>query len=117
GQAQVTALRQAGLEAPLDAEGLARAEALLGEVETAARAALADQGAETGAVRRTLRLRYDGADAELPLPLSDLATAKSAFEAAHHRLFGFTEPDRNILIAAVEAEAAASSPLRGGVRG
>jgi 5-oxoprolinase (ATP-hydrolysing) len=114
GHAEVTALRQAGLEAPLDAQGLARAEALLAEVEAAARAAMAEQGAETAAVRRTLRLRYDGADAELPVPLIDLAKAKAEFETAHRRLFGFTEPDRPILIAAVEAEAISlPSPLVG----
>ena len=105
GQAQVTALRQAGLEAPLDAAGLKRARTRLADVEAAARAALAEQGAEPGELRQTLRLRYDGADTELPVPLADLATAKARFEAAHHRLFGFTEPDRTILIAAVEAEA------------
>ena len=105
GQAQVTALRQAGLEAPLDAGGLARATSLLAEVEQSARAAMADQGATTGAVGHTLRLRYDGADAELPVPLRDLAGAKADFEAAHQRLFGFIEAARAILIAAVEAEA------------
>nr|MEA2798587.1 hypothetical protein [Phenylobacterium sp.] len=118
GQAQVTALRQAGLEVPLDAAGLARAGTVLAEVESAARAAMAEQGAETAAVRQTLRLRYDGADAELPVPLTDLASAKAQFEQAHNRLFGFIEPDRTILIAAVEAEAqsneqvqAAASPI------
>jgi 5-oxoprolinase (ATP-hydrolysing) len=105
GQAQVTALRQAGLEVPLDANGLARARTVLAEVEGAARAAMAEQGAETAAVGQTLRLRYDGADAELPVPLTDLAAAKAQFEQAHQRLFGFIEPDRTILIAAVEAEA------------
>ena len=105
GQAQVTALRQAGLEAALDADGLDRARTLLAEVEHAARAAIADQGAAAGSVRQTLRLRYDGADAELPVPLSDLASARAAFEVAHQRLFGFIEPRRAILIAAVEAEA------------
>ncbi|HEY3948724.1 hydantoinase B/oxoprolinase family protein [Phenylobacterium sp.] len=109
GQAELSALRQAGLEAPLSADGLARAEALLGEVEAAARAALADQGAEPGAIHRTLRLRYDGADAELPVALCDLAAAKAAFEDAHQRLFGFTEPARAILIAAVEAAAHSKS--------
>jgi 5-oxoprolinase (ATP-hydrolysing) len=114
GQAQVTALRQAGLEAPLTAEGLARAQALLAEVEAAARTAMADQGAATAAIRQTLRLRYDGADAELPVPLTDLAAAKAQFEAAHQRLFGFIEPARTILIAAVEAEASSGpSPLAG----
>jgi 5-oxoprolinase (ATP-hydrolysing) len=101
GQAEVTALRQAGMDAPLDEAGLEAAEALLAEVEAAARADMAAQGAKTGAIRRTLRLRYDGADAELPAPLSDIPTAKAAFEQAHHRLFGFAEPGRPIRIAGV----------------
>jgi len=110
GQAQVTALRQAGVEAPL-ASGLEVAKAALEGIEAEARADMAAQGAETGDIRRTLRLRYDGADAELPVPLSGGASAKAAFEAAHQRLFGFIEPARPILIAAVEAEA--FPPLHG----
>jgi 5-oxoprolinase (ATP-hydrolysing) len=109
GQAQVTALRQSGLEVPLDDDGLFAADLLLTKVETQAREAMAEQGAATGEVRRTLRLRYDGADAELPIPYCELAEAKAAFEAAHHRLFGFIEPERLILIAAVEAEAISGS--------
>ena len=105
GQARVTALRQAGLDAPLETHGLARAGLLLAEVEGVAQAALAEQGAEDGEIRRTLRLRYDGADAELPVALGPLAEVKAAFEAAHLRLFGFIEPDRTIVIASVEAEA------------
>jgi 5-oxoprolinase (ATP-hydrolysing) len=105
GQARVTALRQAGLDLPLAAEGLARAQTLAAGVESAARAALAEQGADDGEVRATLRLRYDGADAELPVPLGPLADAKAAFEQAHQRLFGFIEPDRAIVIASVEVEA------------
>jgi 5-oxoprolinase (ATP-hydrolysing) len=105
GQAQVTALRQSGLEVALNDDGLFAADLMLTKVEAQAREAMADQGAETGEVRRTLRLRYDGADAELPVPYCELAEARAAFEGAHHRLFGFIEPDRTILIAAVEAEA------------
>jgi 5-oxoprolinase (ATP-hydrolysing) len=116
GQAQVTALRQAGLETPLDAHGLARAEAVAAHVKVEARKALAEQGVQAGEVSRTLRLRYDGADAELPVPMSDAAAAKVAFEAAHQRLFGFIEPDRTVLIAAVEVECISVSahPREGG---
>ncbi|MBL8770598.1 MAG: hydantoinase B/oxoprolinase family protein [Phenylobacterium sp.] len=110
GQAQVTALQQAGIDAPLENDGLAAAQAAVADLEAGARSDMAAQGAETGAVRRTLRLRYDGADAELPVALSDAATAKAAFEAAHQRLFGFVEPERPILIAAVECEAQALLP-------
>ena len=113
GQARVTALRQAGLEAALDTHGLARAGLLLTEVEGVARAALAEQGADEGEVRRTLRLRYDGADAELPVAVGPLAEVKAAFEAAHQRLFGFIEPDRTVVIASVEVEAISLPPLHG----
>jgi 5-oxoprolinase (ATP-hydrolysing) len=115
GQAQVTALRQAGIEAPL-ASGLDAATAALAALEAGVRADMAAQGSEASEIRRTLRLRYDGADAELPVVLSDAAAAKAAFETAHQRLFGFIEPDRPILIAAVEAEALSNSthPREGG---
>jgi 5-oxoprolinase (ATP-hydrolysing) len=105
GQAQVTALRQSGVEAPLSADGLARAETALASAEAEARADMAAQGAETAEVRRTLRLRYDGADAELPVAMADAVRARADFEAAHQRLFGFVEEGRGILIATVEAEA------------
>ncbi|HEX7948313.1 MAG TPA: hydantoinase B/oxoprolinase family protein, partial [Phenylobacterium sp.] len=113
GQAQVTALRQVGVEVPLDAAGIGAAERALVALEMGTRADMAAQGAEASEVRRTLRLRYDGADAELPVVLSDAATAKAAFETAHQRLFGFVEPDRTVLIAAVEAEARTFPPLHG----
>jgi 5-oxoprolinase (ATP-hydrolysing) len=112
GQAEVASLRQVGLDTVLDEPGLRRAQAAAAEAETAARAALAEQGAEAGQVRLILRLRYDGADAELPVPLGPLAQAKAAFEAAHKRLFGFVEANLPIIIASVEAEAVsgAASP-------
>ncbi|WP_374534480.1 hydantoinase B/oxoprolinase family protein, partial [Phenylobacterium sp.] len=116
GQAQLASLRQLGLDAVLDKAGLARAQAAAAEAEAAARAALAEQGADAGEVRLTLRLRYDGADAELPTPLGPLQATKAAFEAAHQRLFGFVEANLPIIIASVEAEAVSnnSSPAGGG---
>lgn len=105
GQADVTALRLAGVDAPLGRDGLQRADAALAGLEILTTSDLAAQGAVTGRVSRTLRLRYDGADAEIPVAYTDLLTVKSEFEAAHLRLFGFIEPDRPIQIAAIEFEA------------
>ncbi|HEY3697279.1 hydantoinase B/oxoprolinase family protein [Phenylobacterium sp.] len=105
GQAQVASLRQAGLDAALDAEGLARARERLDALQAEALAALADQGAAAGPVRLDLLLRYDGADAELPVPLGEVGAVREGFETAHRRLFGFIEPERAIRIAAVQAEA------------
>jgi 5-oxoprolinase (ATP-hydrolysing) len=104
GQAQMTALRQAGIEAPLDADGLAGAVTHLSQLEALTRSDMIAQDAQVGDVRRTLRLRYEGADAELPVEFSALSTIRAAFEAGHTRLFGFVEPDRQIVIAAVEVE-------------
>ena len=108
GQARVTSLRQAGLEAALSDSGIDHAWRLAAEVEAEARRALKDQGAEVGEVRRILRLRYEGADAELPVALEAVSTVLAAFEAAHQRLFGFVEPDRTVMIAAVEVEVLSS---------
>ena len=83
GQAQIRDLRQAGLERPLDAEGLKAAEALAGRLSEDGRAALAAQAAEAGAPQRRLMLRYDGADdAVLAVDFAEPAAARAAFEAA-----------------------------------
>ncbi|MBI1407925.1 MAG: 5-oxoprolinase [Caulobacter sp.] len=105
GQARVRALRQAGLEAQLDPEGLAAAADLADRLTDEAQEALAAQGSLPGAITTRLMLRYDGADAVLPVPPGETAAVKAAFEAAHHRLFGFTEAARAILVASVEVEA------------
>ncbi|MDO8901344.1 MAG: hydantoinase B/oxoprolinase family protein [Phenylobacterium sp.] len=113
GQAQVSALRQAGVERPLDPAGLVWADSLADTLAAQAAADLADQGAGAGGCRVTLRLRYEGADAELPLSPGNVAQVRLAFEAAHRRLFGFVEPDRTIQIASVEAEVTTADPLGG----
>jgi len=114
GQARVGALKQAGLDQPLGEAGLAAAMALADRLTGETSDALAAQGSEAGAVERRLLLRYDGADAALPVEVSDEATIRATFEAAHQRLFGFIEPDRTILIGSVEAEASASSSAHPG---
>ncbi|HMP63086.1 MAG TPA: hydantoinase B/oxoprolinase family protein, partial [Phenylobacterium sp.] len=105
GAAEVSALRQGGLEHALDCEGLKLAQGLASTLEAQARAALADQGMTPGRCEITLRLRYEGADAELPAPLMSEDEVRATFEEAHQRLFGFVERARPILIASVEAEA------------
>jgi 5-oxoprolinase (ATP-hydrolysing) len=107
GQAEVRALRQAGLDLALDAAGLDAARALAGRLAEETTASLRAQGSEPGHVEARLRLRYDGADTDLAAPLSELADARAAFEAGHQRLFGFIEARRQVVIASVEAEAEA----------
>ena len=121
GQASVASLRQAGLERALDTSGLLAAEALARTLEEEARGSLAAQGADPGRIETRLMLRYDGADAVLAAPPGEPAEVRAVFEAAHQRLFGFTEPGRPILIASVEVEASevaeASGPVVSNVTG
>ena len=105
GQAQLSSLKEQGLDAPLSDEGLSLAKARLSLLEAEAVSALKAQGGALGQTVLRLRLRYDGADAVLPALLSDLASVRATFEEAHQRLFGFIEQGRPILIASVEVEA------------
>ena len=109
GHAELRALRQAGLERPLDAEGLEAARMLAERLTAEVRADLAAQGAEPGEAELRLRIRYDGADAALPVSLGEVSEIAAAFETAHRRLFGFVEPEHLRLIASVEVEAAGIS--------
>ncbi len=122
GQAEVTSLRQQGLDMGLDAAGWKRAEAITARLTQEAAADLAAQGENLHRAITRLRLRYDGADAALPVALTTLAEAKATFEADHRRLFGFVEPELDIIIGSVEVEARAKPfsaliPAKAGTQG
>lgn len=111
GLADPIAMREASLERPLDAEGLAAATQRLDELEAAAVAevaAMADAGAPVSRHRR-LHLRYQGTDTALAVAYepgrSDPAALRAAFETAYRRRFAFGMPDRPLVIEAVSVEA------------
>ena len=104
GLARVTEARQQGLEAVFGetAEIGPALERLEGEV----RQALAEQGvSDEVEIRRRLHLRYAGTDTALPVRWADdEAAARAEFEAAHKAEFGFTDPDAQLVVEAVEVE-------------
>ena len=104
GQARMSVVRQAGLERTLDEAGLGAARALGDRLEQDARAALRDQGADAGVIRRRLRLRYAESDTDLTVDFGPAPQVRAAFEVAHQRLFGFVQDGDRVLIAAVEVE-------------
>ncbi len=107
GLADLVELRQAPVQAELDASTLAAAGATLSELGSAAAEALATQGVATDAItiRQRLRLRYAGSDTTLAVPLADETTVREAFAAAHAQRFGFVTA-QPLVLEAVEAEAA-----------
>ncbi|HEY6087622.1 MAG TPA: hydantoinase B/oxoprolinase family protein [Burkholderiaceae bacterium] len=107
GLADQIAMREASLERPLDAAGLAAAEARLTQLGDAARNEVASQGVAAAAieVRRNLHLRYAGTDTALVLPWGGEAAIRQAFEAGYRQRFAFLMPHRGLVIEAVSVEA------------
>ena len=121
GLADRIASREASVELPLDAAGLAAASARLEEIGAAAADELAAQGLarEDIALRRHLHVRYRGTDTALvlafepPLPgeagevaaESALAAIRADFEAGYRQRFAFLMPGRALTIEAVSVEA------------
>ena len=115
GLAPIRASREQSVEAPLADETLAALEEL--RVRLAANVAdeVASQGVERAeiVVSAWAHLRYDGTDTALSVPLGEAAPMRDAFEAMHRQRFGFVSPEKRVVIAALEVEAAgggATSP-------
>jgi len=107
GLADPTAMREASVERPLDADGLAAAAVQLDTLAAAASAELADQGVAAAAltVRRQIHVRYQGTDTALQLPLGTLFEIRLAFEVAYRQRFAFLMQGRPLVIEAVSVEA------------
>lgn len=105
GLADQRVIMDQALECPLDstAEIKAAAEA----VQQQAQAALEDQGIDTSLqqVHVQLRAKYLGTDCTISVPFGTPEGHRAAFEKEHKIQFGFTEPDQDIIVEAVEAEA------------
>jgi len=107
GLADQIAMREASLERPLDAAGLAAASQRLDELAEAAAAEVAGQGfaRERIELRRAIHVRYQGTDTALVVPFGDAAAITAAFEAAYRQRFAFLMPGRALVIEAVSVEA------------
>ncbi|MEZ5185738.1 MAG: hydantoinase B/oxoprolinase family protein [Candidatus Nanopelagicales bacterium] len=99
-------LHERSVEVPLSDMTDAELAGLLTEAAGDVTNGLRQQGA-TGhiEVERHVHLKYVGSDTALPIPHSDSPTLLQDFAAAHHRRFGFTMPDRAVVIDAIAVEA------------
>jgi 5-oxoprolinase (ATP-hydrolysing) len=117
GLADIVAMRESTIEAPLTGELTASLpgdfapleESAIAELTHATAAAPGDQGQAPGQFRVTRRalLRYDGTDTALPVPFGSAAEMTAAFEAAYRRQFSFLMRDKQIVVEAIVVEAAA----------
>ncbi|HEY2304459.1 MAG TPA: hydantoinase/oxoprolinase family protein, partial [Streptosporangiaceae bacterium] len=107
GLADLTAMREQAVEAPLTDELLPELATTAEALEAGARAELADGGADPAQVTSVHRahLRYAGTDTALPVPLGQAQDMTAAFEHAYRQQFSFLMPDKTILAEAVSVEA------------
>jgi 5-oxoprolinase (ATP-hydrolysing) len=107
GLADLTAMREQAVEAPLTDNLLPALATTAGRLEADARAELADGGADPDQVTSVHRvhLRYAGTDTALPVPLTTAQDMIAAFEHAYRQQFSFLMPDKTILAEAVSVEA------------
>jgi 5-oxoprolinase (ATP-hydrolysing) len=110
GLADQTVIREAAVEAPLAAGGMAELAATLDRLAEEGRAELLKQDAPEGriAAARRLHLRYAGTDSFLPVPFGAHDAVLEAFTAAHRQRFGFATPEREVVVEACIAEVTAA---------
>ncbi|UCH75615.1 MAG: hydantoinase B/oxoprolinase family protein [Rhodospirillales bacterium] len=107
GLADIRALREVSIEARLSEELLSQVTAALDRLTAEADGELAEQHipAERRTILRRLHLKYEGTDTSLEVSFGPLPAMKDAFESAHRQRYGFTMPDKALVVetAAVEA--------------
>ncbi|MFO1316471.1 MAG: hydantoinase B/oxoprolinase family protein [Burkholderiales bacterium] len=108
GLADVRALRQQAVEAPLAPPALAAADAAFAPLAATATAEVARQGIPAAriACRRTLHVKYDGTDTTLEVSFGDaVAPIVAEFERRYRQQYGFLMPGKALVIEAIAVEA------------
>ncbi|MCS6622556.1 hydantoinase B/oxoprolinase family protein [Roseibacterium beibuensis] len=111
GLAEVRAIRQATVAAPLDSAGDAALSRQAETLEAQARVVLTAQGHADGSIRTLLRaeIKFAGSDTPLTVPFGHAGEMRAAFETLHRRRFGFFADDKALVVETLEAEAVAAS--------
>jgi 5-oxoprolinase (ATP-hydrolysing) len=106
GLAEARVMKQAMVEAQLDAELVGRLEELIAQLIRAGTAELASQGVAGDRVRAETRIyvKYRGSDTALEVPFGSLHELVTGFGAAYRRRFAFTMPDVALVVESVAVE-------------
>ncbi|MGV6812693.1 MAG: hydantoinase B/oxoprolinase family protein [Brevirhabdus sp.] len=105
GLAQITSMDETQLDLPLSEVGRAAVEVNRLAARTGAK--VAAQGISPARIRPVARahLRYEGSHQALEVPFGNPTQMREAFEALHQNRFGFTSPERALIIDMVAVEA------------
>ncbi|MEU8118369.1 hydantoinase B/oxoprolinase family protein [Spirillospora sp. NPDC049024] len=108
GLADVTAMRECAVEAPLAEDLLPELDAVLDRLERDARDELRDEGTDAKHVVHRAHLRYAGTDTALLVEAGDVEAMVAEFEEIYQRRFSFLMRDKQIVVEAVSVEAVSS---------
>jgi 5-oxoprolinase (ATP-hydrolysing) len=114
GLADITAMRESAVEAPLTGQLGPELQEALQRLELEARAEVAGQGVPAERIYPVHRvhLRYDATDTALLVPAGTPGAMTKAFEETYQRRFSFLMRDKPITVEAVSVEViGASEPL------
>ncbi|MFJ7912354.1 hydantoinase B/oxoprolinase family protein [Kitasatospora sp. NPDC096204] len=105
GLADTTVLREQAVERPLAEEEMAAVRALADELAQTATGELLDQGVPRDRIRLThrARLRYQGTDTTIGVPLGEPAGMRAEFEERHRATYSFLM-DRPLVVEALAVE-------------
>jgi 5-oxoprolinase (ATP-hydrolysing) len=106
GLADIVAMREQAVEAPLTDNLIAALPAIAGPLEASARAEVAGEGVPGDRITAAHRahLRYEGTDTAVIVPVGSVPAMTRAFETEYTRRFSFLMPDKTILVEAVSVE-------------
>ncbi|QQS55575.1 MAG: hydantoinase B/oxoprolinase family protein [Candidatus Competibacteraceae bacterium] len=106
GLADARLLKERAVEAPLAADLAPVLERTFSELERAGRTAMQTQDVPAESIQaiRSTRLRYAGSDTALLVAAGDPGQLATRFADAHRRRFGFTLPDKTLIVEAAQVE-------------
>ena len=106
GLADIRALREKAVEAPLDDALTSQLTAALDDLAVQVEAELTEQDIpdERIEVIRRAHIRYEGSDTPHAIEFGTPAEMTARFEAAHHRHYGFIMPEKRLIVEAAAVE-------------
>jgi 5-oxoprolinase (ATP-hydrolysing) len=112
GLADIIAMREQAVEAPLTRENLENLPGTLDPLERDARAEVTAEGVPPERITAAHRahLRYQGTDTAVIVPVGSLADMTAAFEAEYARRFSFLMRDKPVIVEAVSVEVTGIQP-------
>ena len=116
GLADIIAMREQAVEAPLTEDGLETLAETIDPLERDARAEVAAEGVPPERITAAYRahLRYQGTDTAVIVGVGSLADMTAAFEAEYSRRFSFLMPGKPVIVEAVSVEVTGASIDPGG---